>query len=91
MLFFYAWVVLLLAITLSVPLVQFLENRKRRAAQAAAKPVGSDADMGMGMDDDMGMGGAADGGMNLDDDMGGFGDDAGMAADDFLDSPAPPR
>ncbi len=94
MLFFYAWVALLLAIVISVPLVQFLENRKRKAAQAAAKPIASDGDMGMGIGDDMDGGMGMDDGMSMgdgmDDGMGDFGGDGGMSAD-FLDDSASPR
>ncbi len=44
MLIFYAWVVLMAAVVLAVPIVHFIETKKRNQARAAAEPA-AEADL----------------------------------------------
>ncbi len=77
MLIFYAWVVLLAAIIISVPVVYVLENKKNKVAVEPAEPGGDElgeaemTDEGAGADDEM------------PDEMAGFGEDVPAGEDDF--------
>jgi len=76
MLIFYAWVVLLAAIIISVPVVYVLENKKNKGAQGPALPAaGEMADAGF--IDETG------GDVEIADEMAGFGEESPAGGDDF--------
>ncbi len=78
MLFFYAWVVFLAAIIISVPVVYLIEAKKNKKAVEPAEPAG-DALGEPEMSDEMG----AEPSDEIPDDMGGFGQDSPAVEDDF--------
>lgn len=77
MLIFYAWVVLLAAIILSVPIVYLIENKKNKVVQEPVAPAGDElGEPEMGDD----VGEATD---EIPDEMAGFGEDLPAGEDDF--------
>lgn len=77
MLIFYAWVVLLAAIIISVPVVYVLENKKNKVAQEPAEAAGDELGEPEMTDDGTG---ASD---EVPDEMAGFGEDIPAGEDDF--------
>lgn len=77
MLFFYAWVVFLAAIILSVPIVYLTESSRNKKARQAANPVGDElADVdGEEMLEEVAE--------EIPDEMGDFGGDVAVGEDDF--------
>jgi len=79
MLIFYAWVVFLAAIIISVPVVYLIEASKNKKAQPAAAPVADElGDPEMGVDEM-----AEDPADEIPDEMGDFGGDIAAGEDDF--------
>lgn len=77
MLIFYAWVVLLAAIIISVPVVYVIESKKNKVAQEPAEPSGDE----LGEAEMTGEGTGADG--EVSDEMAGFGEEMPAGEDDF--------
>lgn len=77
MLIFYAWVVLLAAIIISVPVVYMIENKKNRVFEEPAEPSGDELGEPEMTDDGAG---ASD---EMPDEMAEFGEDIPAGEDDF--------
>lgn len=77
MLIFYAWVVLLAAIIISVPVVYLIEKKKNRVVEEPAEPAGDELGEPEMTDDGAG---ASD---EMPDEMAGFGEDIPAGEDDF--------
>jgi hypothetical protein len=77
MLLFYAWVVFLAAIILSVPIVYLTESSRNKKARQAASPPADELAAG----DDEAMSDQADD--EIPDEMGDFGGDVAVGEDDF--------
>jgi len=77
MLFFYAWVVFLAAIILSVPIVYLIESSRNKKARQAADPAGDE----WGGDDGEEM--LEEVAEEMSDEMGDFGGDVAVGEDDF--------
>jgi hypothetical protein len=77
MLIFYAWVVLLAAIIISVPVVFVIENKKNKVAEEPAEPGGDE----LGETEMTDEGADADG--EMPDEMAGFGEEIPVGEDDF--------
>jgi len=78
MLIFYAWVVFLAAIIISVPVVYLIESKKNKKAQAPAEATGDE----LGdpeMSDELGVEPSDE----IPDDMDGFGQEMPAGEDDF--------
>jgi hypothetical protein len=77
MLIFYAWVVLLAAIIISVPVVYLIENKKNKVAEETEQPAGDELGEPELTDEATG---ASD---EVPDEMAGFGEDMPSGEDDF--------
>jgi hypothetical protein len=77
MLIFYAWVALLAAIIISVPVVYMIEKKKNKVAEEPAESAGDELGEPEMTDDGAG---ASD---EIPDEMAGFGEDIPAGEDDF--------
>jgi|GEM_PF-1728927 len=78
MLIFYAWVVLLAAIIISVPVVHVIESKKNKKAREPVVPAGDELGEPE-LSDEAG----AEPSDEIPDDMSGFGEDVPAGEDDF--------